>query len=177
MQVTTTQDGQGQETSRAFELTEFFAGSVQASGLFEDRFGSVRRRFCVAMDGQFADGVFVLTEDFIYDDGECQQRVWRVVPGQAGAFTATAADIVGTAHGVAASHTITMVYRHEVMIEGRGVVLSFHDRIHRVDEVTAFSRAVVTKWGFKVGEVTICFRKVAARAFVADGEAGEREAA
>lgn len=144
-----------------FDLIVFFNGPIEAHGLFEDRFGVVRRRFKVAMEGRREDAVLILTEHFIYDDGERQERVWRMTPGPAGAFTATAPDIIGIVRGTATADTATMTYKHEVRMEGRGVVLSFADRLHRLDGDTAISRAVVTKWGIRVGEVSIFFCRLA----------------
>lgn len=151
------------ETSGPFALTAFFAGHVRATGIFEDRFGTVRRRFIADMVGRFEGCAFVMTEDFVFDDGEKQHRVWRITPRDDGSFAATANDIVGVATGVTIGSTIKMRYRHEVMIDGRAVVLSFDDQIHRLDRDNAIGRARVNKWGVKVGELSIFFQRVAAQ--------------
>jgi Protein of unknown function (DUF3833) len=146
--------------TRAFALTEFFNGTVLAFGMFEDRFGTLRRRFEVEMSGRFEGETFWLTEHFRYDDGEIADRVWRIVPGSDGSFTATAGDIVGQVQATATPDTITMRYQHRIEMQGRSVVLSFLDRIFAMDAQTAFSRAKVSKFGIKVGEVTIYYRRI-----------------
>ena len=80
-----------------FELTSFLEGRTSAWGVFEDRFGKLRRRFSVEMVGRWLDDVFLLEESFTYDDGARETRVWRVAPSGEGQFTASCADCVGTA--------------------------------------------------------------------------------
>ena len=63
------------------DLYEYFAGEIRAWGLFEDRFGRVRRQFQVDVEGRIEDGELVLEEDFLYDDGERDRRVWRIRTG------------------------------------------------------------------------------------------------
>jgi hypothetical protein len=157
-----------------FDLVAFFSKPVRAEGLFEDRFGTVRRRFIVAMTGQMVGATFELHEDFIYDDGERQERVWRLITGRGGSFTATADDIIGVSRGVTRGNTISMTYRHKVMAEGRSMVLSFDDRFIKMTAQTAFSRARVSKWGIGVGEVLIFYRQVAEA--VLDAEIDHRAA-
>lgn len=145
-----------------FDITDFFADKVQAKGTFFDRSGRVRRRFDVEMNGKFEGGVFVLTEDFVYDDGEVQKRVWRVVSNTNGGFQATAPDIIGVAVGKAAGNVITMNYRHAITISGLSVALTFADKLTRLDNETAVSTAVVTKFGVKIGELAISYARVLA---------------
>ena len=75
--------GQRYDSDRAgapFELTTFLDGRTKAWGMFEDRFGRLRRRFEVDMHGRWQEGVFLLDERFVYDDGRVEQRTWLVKP-------------------------------------------------------------------------------------------------
>ena len=83
-----------------FELTTFLAGRTRAWGIFEDRFGRLRRRFDVDMDGRWQEGVFRLDERFVYDDGRIENRTWLVRQLSEGRFEATCDDCVGVAAGV-----------------------------------------------------------------------------
>ena len=51
-------------------LEEFFAGNSVAFGIFEDRFGNLRRQFRVNLSGKLDGKRLVLEEEFLYDDGE-----------------------------------------------------------------------------------------------------------
>ncbi|MCU0972016.1 MAG: DUF3833 domain-containing protein, partial [Gammaproteobacteria bacterium] len=59
-------------------LEDYFLGKTRAWGIFQDRSGKLRRQFTVDIDGRLQDGELVLTEDFVYADGERSQRVWRI---------------------------------------------------------------------------------------------------
>ena len=54
-------------------LFEFFKGETVAYGIFEDRFGKLRRQFRVKIKGSVEENTLTLDEKFIYDDGEKQQ--------------------------------------------------------------------------------------------------------
>lgn len=60
-----------------FALTSFLLGRTRAWGIFEDRFGRVKLRFAVEMNGAWSGQTFVLNEQFNYDDGRSEKRVWR----------------------------------------------------------------------------------------------------
>ena len=62
----------------ALKLEEFFDGRSYAYGIFEDRFGNLKRQFRVQIDGQTDGERLRLDEQFIYDDGETARRVWRI---------------------------------------------------------------------------------------------------
>ena len=144
-----------------FELTTFLDGHACAWGMVEDRFGRVRRSFSVEMRGGWHDGVFMLDETFTFDDGEIDHRVWRVVPGRHGRFTATSKDCVGVAQGVCTADLIRMSYKFRLRVNSRELVVDFDDRIHRMKDGLAMNRATMRKWGVKVGELFIVFSRKA----------------
>lgn len=142
-----------------FELTTFLEGSSIAWGVFEDRFGKVRRRFFVELEGRWRGDVFHLEELFTFEDGSRETRTWRVVPTAGGRFTATSADCVGTAHGSCDADTIRMSYRFRLKLNAREISVDFDDRIYRIGGGTAVNRAIMSKWGLKLGEVSLFFRR------------------
>ncbi|MGC1442817.1 MAG: DUF3833 family protein, partial [Burkholderiaceae bacterium] len=81
------------------QLDQYFNGTVDAWGMFQDRKGKVVRRFTVVLTGTWQGNQGILEEDFVYDDGEKQRRVWTITKGENGQYTGTAADVVGTAQG------------------------------------------------------------------------------
>ena len=142
-----------------FELTTFLAGPSSAWGVFEDRFGKLRRRFTIELLGRWQDEVFHLEEQFTYDDGMRETRVWHVTPTGNGRFTATCADCVGTAHGTCDADTIRMAYRFRLKIDAREINVDFDDRIYRIGDGVAVNRASMSKWGVKLGQVSLFFRR------------------
>lgn len=146
-------------SDKRFELTSFLEGRTSAWGVFEDRFGRLRRRFSVEMVGRWQDGVFYLEECFTYDDGLRESRVWRVAPTGQGRFSASCADCVGTAYGECDQDTIRMSYRFRLKLQARSITVDFDDRIYRMGDRIAVNRATMSKWGVKLGELSLFFRR------------------
>lgn len=145
---------------RLFELTTFLDGKVAAWGIFEDRFGRVRRKFRAELEGRWIAGSFSVNEVFVYDDGGHEQRTWTVEPGAPGHFTARAGDCLGIAHGVAMPDRSLMRYKFRLKIKERLIAVDFDDRLYRVDDFRAINRAYVSKWGVCVGSATIFFQRL-----------------
>lgn len=59
-------------------IEDYFAGETRAWGIFEDRFGDLRRQFVVDIAGSWNGRELVLDENFRYSDGETDQRIWRI---------------------------------------------------------------------------------------------------
>jgi hypothetical protein len=148
-----------QDGVELFELTSFLAGRSRAWGIFEDRFGRLRRRLDVEMLGTWRGSEFVLEERFTYDDGESELRTWCVEPIGKGQFRATCPDCVGEATGVCDADSIRMSYRFRLKLQKREVVVAFDDRIFRMGDATAINRATVSKWGVKLGELSLFFQR------------------
>ncbi|MBL8644783.1 MAG: DUF3833 family protein, partial [Rhodospirillaceae bacterium] len=61
-----------------FVIEEYFTGKTKAWGIFEDRFGNLRREFLVDITGTWDGKQLILDERFLYSDGEKEQRVWTI---------------------------------------------------------------------------------------------------
>jgi hypothetical protein len=142
-----------------FELTSFFEGRTRAWGVFEDRFGRVRRRISVEMNGSWEDETFVLDETFVYDTGAREERTWRITPSGGGRFTATCPDCIGSATGQSDENSIHMRYRFRLKLEARELSVEFDDRIYRMGDTIAVNRATMRKWGVKLGELSLFFQR------------------
>ena len=62
------------ERRPAFDLADFFAGRSVAYGIFEDRFGNLRRQFRVEIEASESGNILTLDERFLYADGEQDRR-------------------------------------------------------------------------------------------------------
>ena len=82
-----------------FVVEEYFAGETRAWGLFEDRFGNLRRQFAVDITGTWDGRELVLDEQFDYSDGERDRRVWTITKLNDHAYEGRADDVVGVARG------------------------------------------------------------------------------
>lgn len=146
-------------TTERFELTTYLEGQTKAWGIFEDRFGRLKRRFSVEMNGRWQGDVFMLDEQFLYDTGDVETRTWRIVPGTAGRFTATCADCLGEAVGACEADSISMSYDFLLKMGQRSLAVRFKDRIYRMGDRLAVNRATMSKWGVTLGELSLFFER------------------
>jgi hypothetical protein len=140
-----------------FRLEEYFAGKTRAWGLFEDRFGNLRRQFVVDIDGSWDGKVLTLVERFRYTDGETGVREWSIEPRGANGYEGRASDIVGTASGSAYGNALNWRYEMDLVIGGRPWRVAFDDWMFLQEGNVLLNRAAVTKWGIELGTVTIAF--------------------
>ena len=146
----------------ALDLKRYFDGTLTGHGLFMDRSGQVQRRFVVTIRASWAGDVGTLDEDFVWSDGEKEKRVWtlRPVAGQPGRWSGTAADVKGEAAGVVAGNALNWTYTFMLKTrEGKRYEIGFDDWMFLIDEKVMLNRAVMTFWGFRVGEVLISFSR------------------
>ena len=144
------------------DLADFFAGDSVAYGIFEDRFGNLRRQFRVNMTGMVEGDTLTLVEDFLYDDGERADRTWVIRKtgtdeGGIVSYEGSAIDVSGTASGRVAGNALNWEYDVVLEMSGSEVKVHFDDWIYRQDEDVAINRAFISKFGIEIGSVTIVF--------------------
>lgn len=140
---------------RGFDLASFLEGESRAYGVFEDRFGKLRRRFEAAMSGVWRGEALELTEAFIFDDGERQTRVWHLRRGEAGTFSAASDGIAAPGRGRHSDIRCELSYRMRL---GK-LSFDFKDVFYPVSGDMLLNRARVSKFGITVGYVTAVFRR------------------
>ncbi len=148
----------GRETPR-LDLRSYFNGPLIAHGIFTDRSGKVVRRFTVQMlcSWQGEDGV--LEEDFLYSDGTRQRRVWRLRQTGADRYVGRADDVVGEALGEQQGNAFRWTYTMALPVDGRIIDVQFDDWMYLIDERTMLNKAQMSKFGIRLGEVTLSFTK------------------
>lgn len=149
-------------TTPRFVLEDYFTGKVRAWGVFQDRFGQLRRQFTVDIDGSWDGEVLTLVEDFVYDDGETERRIWRIRRIDEHRYEGTADDVVGTATGISYGNALNWQYDFDLQVGEGTYRVHFDDWMFLQDEEVMINRAEVTKWGFSVGEASIFFRRLGA---------------
>ena len=147
----------------ALDLKTYFDGEFVAHGLFTDRSGKVARRFTVAMTGTWNGNQGTLDERFTYSDGKTERRVWHIrkLPDAQGSgrYTGQAGDVVGTAEGQAAGNALRWSYTLRLPVDGRDIEVQFDDWMYLMDERVMLNKAVMSKFGIRLGEVTLSFYK------------------
>ena len=140
------------------DLPTYFNGTIDGWGMFQDRSGKVVRRFTVRIDAKWEGNRGTLDEHFVFDDGEKQNRVWTLVR-DGDRFSGTAGDVVGTGSGVQQGNAFNMGYVLALPVDGRVWNVDMDDWMWTVDGATVLNRATMSKFGFRLGEVTLAFRK------------------
>lgn len=143
------------------DLFDFFNGKTYAYGQFQDRSGKVIRRFQVDITGTVDPSKKQLTldEQFVYNDGETEQRIWLITEIAPNQFRGTAGDVVGEAQGISAGNALNWHYTLDLPYKNSSIHVKFDDWMFLHSNTTMMNRAAVTKWGFHVGEVTLFFSK------------------
>ena len=141
------------------DLKTYFNGDITAHGIFTDRSGQVVRRFTVAMACHWQGDDGVLDERFTYSDGETQQRIWRLKKLPGGRYTGTADDVVGVAQGQSAGNAFQWRYTLRLPVDGKTYEVQFDDWMYLMDERVMLNKAVMSKFGVRLGDVTLAFYK------------------
>jgi len=141
------------------DLKTYFNGTVDAWGVFQDRGGKVIKRFTVVMDCHWEGDTGTLDEHFSYSDGTTQRRVWTLKKIGEDRYVGTASDVVGEANGSAGGNAFNWRYTLALPVDGKVWHVNFDDWMFLVDENVMLNRAVMSKFGFRLGEVTLSFRK------------------
>ncbi len=140
-------------------LEEYFIGETRAWGLFEDRFGTLRRQFTVDIEGSWDGTVLVLDERFVFSDGERDRRVWHITKTGPHSYEGRADDVIGVAHGEAYGNALNWRYRMDLKVGDGTVRVHFNDWMFLQPSGVLLNRARVSKLGVEIGEVTLAFMK------------------
>jgi hypothetical protein len=151
--------GHYRDQQPALDLRTYFNGTIDAWGLFQDRSGEVQRRFHVVIDAQWNGDAGVLDERFTWSDGSRTRRVWTLVRQPDGRYRGRADDVLGEAVGELAGNAFHWRYVLALPVDGKVYHVDFDDWMFLVDGRVMLNRATMSKWGWRLGEVTLSFAK------------------
>lgn len=140
-------------------IEDYFAGETRAWGIFEDRFGNLRRQFTVTIKGTWEDEILELDEQFEYSDGELDRRVWRIRKTGENTYEGMADDIIGIAKGEAYGNALNWQYDINLKMGDSRLRVRFNDWMYLQPSGVLLNRAHVTKLGVEIGTVTLVFSK------------------
>lgn len=146
-------------SDRELDLVEFFEGRTTAHGQFQDVLGNVSRRFEVDIKGSWNGSELVLVEDFLYSDNTTEQRIWTLTPKGDGAWTGTAAGVIGEATGQIKGDMFYWTYTIDLPLPDGPMRVTFDDYMWSLSDKRVLNIAYMSKYGFPLGQVTIFFEK------------------
>jgi hypothetical protein len=141
------------------DLRKYFTGTVDAWGVFTDRSGRVVKRFTVVIDCQWQGDEGVLDEAFTYSDGTLQRRVWRLKAMPNGRYEGRAEDVVGMATGQTKGNAFQWQYTLALPVDGTVWQVQFDDWMYLMNDRVMLNKAVMSKLGVTLGEVTLSFSR------------------
>ena len=141
------------------DLETYFNGTIDAWGVYQARSGEVQRRFRVVIAARWSGDTGVLDEAFTWSDGSRSRRVWTLTRQADGSYRGRADDVVGEAVGRIAGNALHWRYALALPVDGRVVNVDFEDWMFLMDERVMLNRATMSKWGVRLGEVTLSFVK------------------
>ncbi len=143
----------------AMDLQRYFNGTIDAWGMFQDRSGKVVKRFYVRIDARWNGDTGVLDEHFEYSDGTRSRRVWTLTRLDDNRYRGTADDVVGEAIGEVQGNALRWRYVLKLDVDGRIWEVDFDDWMYMIDDQVMLNRSVMSKFGIRLGEVILSFRR------------------
>lgn len=140
-------------------LENYLNGTLTAYGIFTDRSGEVKKRFTCVIEAKWQGNEGTLDESFKYSDGTTSKRVWRIKKTADNTYEGTAGDVVGVAHGKSAGNALYWEYTLALDVDGKIYHVKFEDWMYLMDDKVMLNKSVMSKFGFKLGEVTLTFVK------------------
>ncbi len=138
----------------------FFNGRLMAHGIVKNRSGEVIRYFNAAIKAYWQNGIGTLEEDFVFDDGEQQRRVWTLTPDGSGGYIGTAGDVVSEAPIRVAGNSMFLRYVLRVPYGDGTLDVTIDDRMYLVNESVLINESVMSKWGLEVGSLSLVIQKM-----------------
>ena len=149
----TISDYQGR--SPAFTPEAFFDGTLTAHGIVKDFSGTAIRHFQADITGCWRDGVGTLDEDFTFDDGEEQTRIWTLTPNGDQTFIGTAGDVVGEGLARWEGNAMFLDYTLRIELENGPIDVRIDDRMYRVSDNIVINESKMRKFGIGVGDILL----------------------
>lgn len=139
----------------ALDPVTFFDGKLTAHGVVKNRGGLVIRTFNADIKAYWQDGVGTLEEDFTFDDGEVQRRVWTLTPRGDGTYVSTAGDVVGDGLLETAGNSIFLDYVLRIAYGESTIDVRVDDRMYLVSDNVLINESSMKKFGVKVGSIAL----------------------
>ncbi len=140
------------------DLATYFNGKVEGWGMVQDRSGKVLRRMVVVLECTWNGNEGVLDESFQWSDGKTEKRVWKIRK-DGDRYIGTAGDVVGEARGEAAGNALRWNYVLALPVGDSVYNVDMDDWMWMIDDKTLANRTTMSKFGVRVAEISIFFRK------------------
>ena len=142
-----------------FAVEQFFNGPLSAHGVVKDRSGRVIRSFSATIDASWNQGTGILDEDFVFDDGEEQKRVWKLERQAEGTYLATAGDVTGTGLLQQSGNSVFLDYVLQIPYRGSTIDVRVDDRMYLLTPDLLINESTLFKFGIRVGQLLLVIQR------------------
>lgn len=142
----------------------FFNGKLTASGIVKNYQGRVVRSFHADIRAYWRNDTGTLEEDFIFNDGEKQRRIWTLTPTQSAKephlrYYGTASDVSDKAKIYIAGNAMFLKYRLNIPYQGTTLAVTVDDKMFLSADGVIINESKLYKFGLKVGEIVLTIYK------------------
>ena len=141
--------------SPTFNPRTFFTGDLSAHGVVKNRAGLVIRTFNADIQASWTNEVGTLVEDFRFDDGEIQQRIWKLTPDGSGSYLGTANDVIGASQLTFDGNSVFMDYVLRIPYGDSTIDVHVDDRMYLISTDVLINESSMSKYGIGVGSIVL----------------------
>jgi len=138
----------------------FFEGQLRADGILKDRSGKVIRYFTADIKAYWNDGIGTLEEDFVFDDGEKQRRVWTLTPNGDNRYIGTAGDVIGESEIQISGNSMFLDYVLRIPYGDGTIDIAIDDRMYLVSPSVLINESGMSKFGINVGTLLLVIQRL-----------------
>ncbi len=150
--------GRDARAASTFTFEDYFQGRTVAFGKFS-AINGVKRTFRVDLNGIWDGKTLKLIEDFAYDDGVKERKIWYFTKTAPGRYVGRRDDVKGVANVRIRGNTARYGYRLYLDAENKSNLVRFRDKMVLKKDGTVVNTATVFKYLFPVGRVTVNFAR------------------
>ena len=144
--------------AETFTFEDYFRGKTVAYGKFWAINGT-RRAFRVDLMGYWNGKRLKLVEDFAYDDGVKERKIWYFTKTGPGRYVGKRDDVEGVANVRIRGNTARYGYKLYLDAENRDNLVRLRDKMVLKDDGTVRNTATVFKYGLPVGRIVVNFAR------------------
>ena len=142
-----------------FDPIAYFNGPTHSWGVLQAADGAPKSRFRAELSGHLVADDLVLTQDFTFEDGHRQQRIWHMHKVDAHRYDATANGVIGVATGYVYGNAFRWDYTLQLTPNPLSRVQMHHWMYLAGDGVTLLNQVTIRKFGVQVGGTTEYFQR------------------
>ena len=141
--------------SKRLVLEQALAGRTIGEGLFVNSLTGAETKFSVVILGTWNGSVLTLVEDFTYEDGSKDRKTWHLTRTDGGRYEGTREDVLGRAEVSQDGPGVRLDYYVTLRTGLGGINVRFQDLLYLQEHGTIANKAVVSKFGLRIGRVEI----------------------